>query len=206
MNAEYSPGNPCARGRCMAATGGRCVSLFQDDSMLGRLVHGLAKWMAVAGGIVLVAVTAMMMISIIGRALIWAGLKPVSGDYELVSAGMGFAIFAFMPWTHLQRGHAMVTLLTDSFGRRANQFILVITDLLMLAAASFIAWRLYYGMLDKFSYKETTLLLRMPLGWGYAAGLVGAVVLVLVAAWVLGRSISYAITNKSEPRRMGAEL
>lgn len=182
------------------------MSVFEDNSALGRLVHGLAKWMAVAGGVVLVAVTIMMMLSIGGRALIWAGLKPIPGDYELVSAGMGFAIFAFMPWAHLQRGHAMVTLVTDAFGKRANQFILVITDLLMLAAGSFIAWRLYYGMLDKFSYKETTLLLRMPLGWGYAAGLVGAVVLVIVAAWVLGRSINYAITNTPEPRRSGAEL
>ena len=87
-----------------------------------------------------------------------------------MSAGIGFAIFAFLPWAHLTRGHAIVTLLSDRFGPLFNRWILVITDAMMLAAAVFIAWRLYFGMLDKFAYRETTLLLRMPLGWTYSCG------------------------------------
>lgn len=152
------------------------------------------------------ALVIMMMVSIVGRALLDFGLRPVTGDYELVSIGMGFAVFAFMPWTHLQRGHALVSLITDNFGVRANGWILVITDLMMLVAAAFIAWRLYFGMMDKFAYRETTLLLRFPLGWAYAMGFVGAVVFVLVALFVLGRSLSYALAGEAEPKRMGAEI
>lgn len=180
--------------------------MFEDLSLPGRVVHGLAKWMAVAGGVALIAVIVIVIVSITGRALIWAGLRPIPGDYELVSAGMGFAVFSFMPWAHLQRGHATVALVTDTFGPRANWIILVVTDIAMLAAASFIAWRLYFGMMDKFAYNETTLLLRMPLGWAYAAGFVGAVVFVVVAAWLAGRTISYALAGKSEPRTAGGEL
>lgn len=180
--------------------------MFRDESALGRAANGLAKWLAVAGGLVLMAMTAMVVASIIGRALLWAGLRPITGDYELVSVGMGFAVFAFMPWAHIQRGHALVSLVTDSFGVRANAWILVITDVMMLAMASFIAWRLYYGMMDKFAYNETTLLLRFPLGWAYAMGLIGAVVLALVSLYVLGRSITYALAGAAEPRRAGAEL
>ena len=53
--------------------------------------------MAIAGGIALLAMIAIVVVSVIGRTLIWAGLKPILGDYELISTAMGFAIFAFSP-------------------------------------------------------------------------------------------------------------
>lgn len=180
--------------------------MFRDESILGRLVIGLAKLLAIAGGVVLLAMVAMICVSIVGRALLAFGLKPITGDYELVSIGMGFAIFAFLPWAHLTRSHAVVSLVTDSFGPRINSWILVITDIMMLAASAFIAWRLYFGMMDKFAYKETTLLLRFPLSWAYAIAFVGAVALVVVAVYVLGRALTYALSGQSEPKQAGAEI
>lgn len=180
--------------------------MFKDDAPVGRLIVGLARGLAVAGGLVLLAMVAMICVSIIGRALLAVGLRPITGDYELVSIGMGFAVFAFMPWAHLNRGHALVSLVTDSFGVKANSWILVITDVMMLLASAFIAWRLYFGMMDKFAYRETTLLLRFPLGWAYALGFVGAVVLVIVSIYVLGRSLGYARRGEAEPKHAGAEL
>lgn len=154
--------------------------------------------MALAGGITLLLLVAMIVASVIGRAFIWAGLRPVYGDYEIASAIVGFAIFAFLPWAHLTRGNAIVTLLTDLFSPAVNRWILVITDILMLSAAVFIAWRLYYGMLDKFNYGETTLLLRMSMGWAYAAGLVGAVIFAITSVYVLGRSLTAALRGEDE--------
>lgn len=180
--------------------------MFEETSALGRVARVLAMALAMAGGMVLVAMVALVVVSIVGRALILVGLRPVTGDYELVSIGMGFAVFAFMPWVHLERGHAMVTLLTDRFPPRVNAWILVVTDLMMLLAASFVAWRLYDGMLDKFAYRETTLLLRFPLSWAYAAGLVGAVGWVLVALVVFGRSLSNGLQGRMESRRAGGEV
>lgn len=178
--------------------------MFRDDSALGRVVVGLARWTAIAGGLVLIAMVVMSVVSIIGRALLWAGLKPIIGDYELISIGMGFAVFAFLPWTHLVRGHALVSLVTDSFGPRVNSWIVVVTDLMMLVASAFIAWRLYFGMMDKFAYRETTVMLRFSLGWAYAMGFVGAVVMVIVAVYVLGRSIGNAAAGRVEAPGAGA--
>ncbi len=179
--------------------------MFSDSSLLGRVTHGLAKWMAIAGGVTLLAMIAIVVISVIGRTFLWAGLRPILGDYELVSVGMGFAVFAFLPWAHLMRGHALVSLITDSFSDRANAWILVVTDLMMLVAAGFITWRLYFGMMDKFSYRETTILLGLPLGWAYMAGFVGAVVLVLVSVFVFGRSVQDAVAGKAPPKHAGSE-
>lgn len=180
--------------------------MFRDESLLGRLIVSLAKWLAVAGGLVLMAMVAMIVVSIVGRALLAFGLKPITGDYELVSIGMGFAVFAFLPWAHLQRGHALVALVTDSFGLRVNSWLLVITDLMMLVASAFIAHRLYFGMMDKFAYKETTLLLRFPLSWAYALGFIGAAIMVVVAFYVLGRSLRYALKGEAEPKHAGVDL
>lgn len=180
--------------------------MFQDHSLLGRSIYGLAKVTALAGGAVLTLVIAMVTVSIVGRTLLWAGLRPITGDYELASAGVAFAVFSFLPWAHLVRGHAVVTLVTDRFGPKVNSWILVVTDAMMLATAAFIAWRLWFGMLDKFAYRETTLLLRMPLGWPYAAAMVGATIFVIIALYVLGRSISNARAGRLESERVGGEI
>lgn len=180
--------------------------VFQDHSPLGRSVYALARALALIGGLAMVVVVAMVTISIVGRALIWAGLRPILGDYEMASMGIAFAVFTFLPWAHLERGHAIVTLFTDQFGPRINAWLLVVTDAMMLATAAFIAWRLYFGMLDKFAYRETTQLLRIPLGWGYAAGFACTLVFVIAALYVLGRSITNALTGRPEAQRLGAEL
>lgn len=172
--------------------------MFQDSSPLGRTVNFLAMTMALAGGIALLVLVGMVVVSVIGRAFIWAGLRPIYGDYEIAETIVGFAIFAFLPWAHLKRGNAIVSLITDRFSAAVNRWILVITDIMMLAAAAFIAWRLYYGMLDRFQYGETTLLLRLSMGWAYATGFVGALTFVVITVYVLGRSLTAALGGKDE--------
>jgi TRAP-type C4-dicarboxylate transport system permease small subunit len=179
--------------------------VFQDTSVLGRAANGVARWLAIAGGVVLLAMIVIVVVSVIGRAFIWAGLKPILGDYELITVGMGFAIFAFLPIAHISRGHALVSLVTDNFGPRANAWILVVTDFMMLVASAFIAWRLWFGMLDKFSYRETTILLGLSMGWAFAAAMVGAAGMVFVALYVFGRSISDALAGRAGPKHVGSE-
>lgn len=163
---------------------------------IGRFVSGLARTVAIAGGLALTAIVALIVLSVIGRSLIWAGLGPITGDYEIVEAAVGFAVFAFLPWAHLTRGHAVVSIFTDLAGPRFNAWLMVVCDALMLVVAVFITWRQTLGAMDKYAYGETTLLLRMPLWWSYAAGLIGAVTLVLVAAYLLARSVADALAGR----------
>ncbi|MBS3849724.1 TRAP transporter small permease [Devosia sp. BSSL-BM10] len=169
-----------------------------------RFVSGLARYVAIAGGLALVATVILIVLSVIGRALIPLGLGAITGDYELVEAGVGFAVFAFLPWAHLTRGHAVVSIFTDMAGPRFNAWLMVVCDALMLAVAVFITWRQALGAMDKFAYGETTLLLRMPLWWSYTAGLIGAVTFVLVAAYLLAVSLSDAATGRQPQAGQGA--
>ena len=56
----------------------------------------------------MIVVTVVTVVSIVGRSLIQFGLSPIPGDFEIVQAGMLFAIFSFLPWCHLTRGNALV--------------------------------------------------------------------------------------------------
>jgi TRAP-type C4-dicarboxylate transport system permease small subunit len=141
---------------------------------LSVLVVWLARALAILGGVVLAVITVLTVVSIGGRAFIWAGLRPIPGDFELVEAGMGFAIFAFLPWCQLRRGHATVDLFTSLFPARVNRVIDLVTELLMTAVIVLIAWRLWYGMQDKIRYNETTFILQFPVWWGYAAAMAAA--------------------------------
>jgi TRAP-type C4-dicarboxylate transport system permease small subunit len=128
-------------------------------------------------------------ISITGRAFIFAGLKPVPGDFELVEAGTAFAVFSFLPWCHLRYGHASVEVFTARLPAQMNRAIDVVSQCLMLAIAVLIAWRHWLGTLDKYSYNETTFILQFPVWWGYAASMPGAIIFVVVTSFCLLRAI-----------------
>ncbi len=165
---------------------------------MARFVERIARWMALAGGLVLVAITVITCVSIIGRALIPAGLGPIPGDYELIEAGVGFAVFAFLPWCQINRGHAAVDLFTNFLSEGVNRWIELITEVIMGIAVYVIAVQLFRGLLDKISNHESTFILQFPVWWAYAAALFAALVACIIAAWMIYVRIREVRTGKSE--------
>ena len=159
-------------------------------AILSRAVDALARAVALAGGLVLIGVIVATCISIAGRSLVGLGLGlgPISGMFDWTEIGVGFAIFCFLPWCHLARGHASVDLFQPAYPPLLNRVLDVAIDVAMLVVAIIIAWRLYLGMLDKQRYGETTFIAQVPVWTAYAAGLVGAVAFVIVAAFCVLRS------------------
>ncbi len=169
-----------------------------------RFMTSLARSMAVLGGIVLTAVILMICISVIGRALntllhsapvvavlgdfartlLDTGVGPILGDFELVEAGVAFAIFAFIPFCQITAGHATVDIFTSGLSVQANRFIQLIVDIVFAAVLILIAVQLYEGMLSKMQYRETTFLLRFPVWWSYAASLFAAGTAAIVGVYV----------------------
>ncbi len=157
--------------------------------ILDTAVGGLARMTALIGGAVLIALVAMTCASITGRALVPFGPGPVPGDFELIEIGVGFAVFASLPWCTYMRAHARVDIAAPLLGRAGNRAVDIVSAGLMLAAAVLIAWRLWSGMLDKRAYGETTFILQLPLWTAYAACLAAALVFALTAAFCLWRSL-----------------
>ncbi len=170
--------------------------------MLTRLVDALARIMAILGGLVLAGLVAMTCLSIAGRfvngllyleplagtgpaeALLALGIGPIDGDFELIEAGMAFAIFAFLPITQLRGAHAAVDVFTARMGEGANRVLGLLWSVVFAGVLVLIAWQLWLGTEAKMRYGETTYLIQFPLWWAYAASLTGAVAAALVAIYV----------------------
>ena len=157
----------------------------------------VARTLALLGGWALIFITVMTVVSITGRAFIWAGLRPVPGDFELVEVATGFAVFAFLPWCQVNRGHATVDVFTSFVPDRANRVIDLVTELVMTAVMVLVAWRLWYGVLDKIRYNEVTFILQFPVWWGFALAMFASVLAVMVSFYVLAVRVRELIENRT---------
>lgn len=158
-------------------------------------IEWLARALAILGGFVLVAITLLTVVSITGRAFVRQGLGPIPGDFELVEAMTAFAVFAFLPWCQLQRAHATVDVFTSFFSDRVNRWIDVVSECLMTLVIILIAWRLWYGMMDKIRYSETTFILQFPVWWGFAAAMAAVAIAVIVSLYMLAIRVHEAVTG-----------
>nr|WP_255701545.1 TRAP transporter small permease [Afifella sp. H1R] len=137
----------------------------------------------------------MTVLSIAGRALVPLGLGPVPGDFELVEAGVAFAVFSFLPWCQFRRGHVTVDLLAERFGPRGMAACALASNLVMTAIAGLLAWRLGLGMQDKRLYPETSFILQFPIWWPYAASLAGAWMFAVASAYTVWRALNETLTT-----------
>lgn len=190
------------------------------------IVTTLARSMALLGGVVLIGLILLTCISVLGRglntfghgdfltglapeaakALIATGVGPVNGDFEVVEAGIAFAIFAFLPICQLYSGHATVDIFTARLPRRLNRAIMAVWEIVLALAIVLIAWRLYAGFLGKTTNGETTFLLQFPVWWAYGASFVASVGAALVAVYCASARVAEAVTGERRlPLAAGAD-
>jgi hypothetical protein len=68
-----------------------------------------------------------------------------------------------------------------------------------------VTWQLWLGFFDKLAYGETSMILRMPVWWGYAAGAVAAAVFVVTCLYTVWRSINEAIAGSGDAHNAGVD-
>ncbi|MEM7058563.1 MAG: TRAP transporter small permease [Pseudomonadota bacterium] len=169
-----------------------------------RVVDWLARMFAQLGGIVLSLLIVLTCASVLGRlintilnsdfvqgiapdlaeSLLSTGVGPINGDFEIVEAGMAFAIFAFLPLCQLRAAHASVDVFTSALPDRAQRLLRAVIELAFAAVLVLIAVQLYGGMISKLNSAQTTFLLEFPVWWSYAASVVAAIAAALVGIYV----------------------
>jgi TRAP-type C4-dicarboxylate transport system permease small subunit len=152
---------------------------------MNKLIYGLSRSMAWFGSFVLVLIAVMSVASIVGRALSGLGLGPVPGDFELVEAGTALAVFCFLPWAHLKRGHAVVDMLWGSYPPAMRRVLDIVADGLMLFVWVLLVWRMGVALGEYRHNNEVSFILQMPVWWGYAAAMLPALVGLVAYAWRL---------------------
>jgi TRAP-type C4-dicarboxylate transport system permease small subunit len=174
------------------------------ERRVGIVVGWIARLLAIAGGLVLIGIVVLVVLSVSGRALLQFGLGPIPGDFELVEAGSAFAVFSFLAWCQFRRGHVTVDIFVQRLGPRGMAALSLAANILMTLVALLIAWRLGLGLQDKRLFRETTFILQIPLWWSYAASLVGAGAFALVSLYTVWRSLNEAL-GAGEPVAIGLE-
>ena len=153
----------------------------------GRALHGAATGVALLGGAILFLLTLLTVVSVVGRAVFSA---PIPGDFELVEVGMAVAIFAFLPYCQIVRGNVIVDLFTTRASPGAKALLDGLVNLLYTSIAALLTWRVALGGLEIRSYGETTMVLRVPVWWGYVPAVMSLGFLTLVCAYTCWRSIA----------------
>ena len=168
-----------------------------------QAVTGLAKATAIVGGCVLIALVGLTTISIVGRVLndvlhsdfaatvlgnfaqrlLDLGVGEVSGSYELLEAGIAFAIFSFFPVCQLHAAHATVDVFTSRLSERTTRCLVAFWEVVLAAVLLLITVQLFGGVQRYYGNGETTLFLQFPVWWSYAASFAASVVTCIVALY-----------------------
>jgi TRAP-type C4-dicarboxylate transport system permease small subunit len=138
------------------------------------LVDRLAGALAVAGGLVMLAVAILVTVSV---SLRWSGTQPIPGDFEFVQMATAVAVFAFLPYCQLRRANISVDTFTAWLPARANAVIDAFWDLVYAGAIALLAWCLSNGAADMYRSGTGTMVLGIPV-WP-------AIATSMALAWVL---------------------
>ena len=150
------------------------------QSNIGARLHGLALrisngW-ALLGGLFLLAIVIINVLSIVGTATIgWA----VPGDFELTEMGVAIAAFSFLPFCQIHGHNVTADIFTQNAPPVVLWFFKLLATLVALAFAILMVWSTYKGMLDQKNYEYTTAILQIPLWWGFAMAFASFCLLVL---------------------------
>ncbi|KGJ04252.1 TRAP-type C4-dicarboxylate transport system, small permease component [Paracoccus halophilus] len=127
-------------------------------------LSALCRLFAAIGGLVLLAMMLMTVVSVTRRTLLGA---PIPGDFELVEIGSAIAIFCFLPWCQSTGGNVLVDFFTQKTGPRTNHLLEALGDLVYMLLAALLMWRLYHGGLEMRQYGEQSMVLGIPVWWSF---------------------------------------
>ena len=126
---------------------------------VGRTLLKLSKLVAVAGGMVFVALVVMSIISIVGRKLFSV---VVPGDFEILQMGGAFASATFFAYCHMIHGDVKVDFFTQHLAPRKVAVLDAVGSLLIGLFGALLAWRTAVGAASLNQTHETSMILGWP--------------------------------------------
>jgi len=131
-------------------------------SPLHRWLEPVCNGFALGGGMLLLALIGMSLVSITGRKLLAA---PIRGDMELVEMGAAIAISAFLPLCELRGLHLKADAFTLWASARLKRKLDIGAHALLLLAAAILTWRTALQALSYREYGDVSPLLSVPMWW-----------------------------------------
>lgn len=148
-----------------------------NRSPVDRVIYSLSNLFATGGGLLLLGLALMTVVSITGRYLF---SLPVPGDFELVEVGCAISVFAFLPYCQLHSGNVVVDFFTLRARDKTRNRLDATCSLIYGLIAGLLTWRLALGGYDMYQYGEQTMILGLSRWWGFIPIVASLALLTLV--------------------------
>jgi TRAP-type C4-dicarboxylate transport system permease small subunit len=125
-----------------------------------RFLQRLCDASASIGGVVLVAIACVTVVSVIGRSFF---SHPILGDVELVQLGCAVVVASFLPYTQFRRANIIVDFFTTGTSEKTQSRLDAFGTLLYTLVLGLVAWRVAVGCIDIKANQETSMLMALPL-------------------------------------------
>ncbi len=178
----------------MDEAGAGPIVLGRTPGPAGRVLFALSKCLAIAGGVVFVAIVAMEIVSIVGRKLFSA---PVPGDVEMLQMGAAFGSASFFAYCHMVRGDVKVDFFTHNLKPERVAQLDAFGSLLVGLFGALIAWRAGAGALSVFEAGETSPILEIPAWIAQALMVPGFVLLAAAGLYQCFHLVSATIHHRA---------
>jgi TRAP-type mannitol/chloroaromatic compound transport system permease small subunit len=159
----------------------------------GRALLRVTKVVAIAGGLVFVALVAMEIVSIVGRKLFSA---PVPGDVEILQMGAAFASATFFAYCHLIGGDVKVDFFTHDVKPHRVALLDAFGSLLVAIFGVLLAWRTAAGALVLKEVGETSAILGWPVWLAQALMVPGFALLALAGFYLAAHRLRIALVAR----------
>jgi len=129
-------------------------------SGVDRILESLCDACAAIGGLVLIAIACITVVSVIGRAFF---SHPILGDVELVQLGCAVVVACFLPYTQFRQANIIVDFFTTRASQRAQSLLDAMGTALYTVVMALVCWRVLVGGIDIRATNETSMLMGLPL-------------------------------------------
>ncbi len=161
---------------------------------------GVAEGFAALGGVALLGVTGVTLVSVIGGSVFGT---PLLGDTEIVELLIGAAIACFMPYCQVRGAHIVVDFFTMKAPDRLRDALDGVMMLIVALVVALLTERLIQGTFDQYARERVSMFLRLPQWWGYAVAATASVVWTAVTLQSALGSLRRALAG-SRPQAPGA--
>ena len=159
----------------------------------GNRILALARLFAIAGGLVLVGLVAMSVVSIVGRKTLG---YVVPGDVEVLQMLAACAAASFFPYCHLRHGDVKVDFFTHRLPQKALWLIDGVGSLLVGLFGALLAWRTGVGAMALRQAGETSMILAWPTWIPQALMVPGFVLLAIAGGYMFVHQLRMAYRGR----------
>ncbi len=146
---------------------------------LDKTLERLCDTSAAIGGVMLVAIACMTVVSVVGRAFF---SHPILGDVELVQLGCAVVVTSFLPYAQFKRANIVVDFFTSGASARSQRRMDAFGTLLYTLVLALVCWRVAAGGLAIRETQESSMLMNLPLWIPYLLMVPGLALCVVIGA------------------------